>query len=77
MDELTVITAPAGGQWRLWWGVMPLPVDATALGVVTRRDGSRGALIRLASGQLVQGNAGAMRTLPQAAAELALAAARA
>ena len=76
MAEITVSPINAASQWRLWWGIMPLPVGATALGVVTRwRDGSRGALIRLASGQLVQGNAGAIRGLPQAATELALAAA--
>ena len=75
MAEITVRTATAGGPWRPWWGSRPLPGGATALGVVTRPDGSRGALIRLASGQLVQGNAGAIRTLPQAATELALAAA--
>ena len=75
MDESTVTPATAGGAWRLWWGVGPLPVGAAALGVVARRDGSRGALIRLASDRLVQGNAGAFRTLPQAATGLALAAA--
>ena len=73
MAEITVSPINAASQWRLWWGIKPLPVGAAALGVVTRRrDGSRGALIRLASGQLVQGNAGAIRGLPQAATELAL-----
>ena len=77
MAEITVSPITAASQWRLWWGSRPLPVGAAALGVVTRPDGSCGALIRLASGQLVQGNAGAIRTLPQAATELALAAATA
>ena len=77
MAEITVRPATAASQWRLWWGIRPLPVGATALGVVTRPDGSRGALIRLLSGQLVQGNAGAIRGLPQAATELALATATA
>lgn len=52
------------GNWKLYWGTMPLPDGAQALGVVSRDSGT-GALVLLASGQYVQGNAGGIRTLPQ------------
>ncbi len=61
------------GNWKAYWGVMPLPAGAAALGTVTRETGETGALIRLASGNYVQGNAGSIRTLDQRAAEQALA----
>lgn len=57
------------GNWQLYWGYMPLPAQAEALGTVQRqREPSgreTGALIRLATGVYVQGNAGAIRTLDQ------------
>lgn len=52
------------GNWQLYWGNGPLPNGAVAAGVVKRSSGT-GALIRLASGEYVQGNAGGIRTLPQ------------
>ena len=52
---------------------MPLPKGSEAIGTVTRdSDNSTGALIRLANGHYVQGNAGSFRTLPQADVEQAL-----
>lgn len=49
---------------RSLWGFMPLPSGAEIIGTITRPGETwGGALIRMASGQLVQGNAGAVRTL--------------
>jgi len=67
-----MLTIKKSGNWKLYWGVMPLPKDAEALGIVTRETGT-GALIRLANGNYVQGNAGGIRTLPQRETEEALA----
>ena len=54
-------TAP----WRIYWA-MPLPQNSTAHGTVTRETGETGALIEMhATGIYVQGNAGAIRGLPQ------------
>ena len=54
------------GNWKIYWGEMPLPKGAETLGTI-KRDGelTAGALIRLATGIYVQGNAGAVRSLPQ------------
>jgi hypothetical protein len=51
------------GPWKAYWGIMPLPAGAEALGTVKRETGETGALIRLAIGNYVQGNAGIFRTL--------------
>lgn len=61
------------GKWKAFWGGMPLPAGAETLGVVTRDTGEKGALIRLANGNYVQGNAGAIRSLSQSDVETALA----
>lgn len=68
-----MLTISRNGNWKLYWGVMPLPAGAEALGTVTRYDGSTGALIRLQIGTTVQGNAGSIRTLPQRDVDEALA----
>lgn len=60
-----MITLTISGNWQLYWGVMPLPEGAEALAVVRRDVGDSGALIRLANGNYVQGNAGSIRALPQ------------
>jgi len=52
------------GNWKLYWGEIPLPKDAEAIGVISRDSGT-GALILLESGNYVQGNAGGLRTLDQ------------
>ena len=58
------LTIDLAGPWRLYWS-MPLQ-GAQALGTVTRNaSGAVGALLLLASGVYVQGNAGALRSLPQ------------
>lgn len=57
-----MLTIKKSGNWKLYWGVMPLPAGAEAIGIVTRETGT-GALIRLANGNYVQGNAGGIRTL--------------
>lgn len=67
-----MINIKKSGNWKLYWGAMPLPTDAEALGIVSRDTGT-GALIRLANGRYVQGNAGSIRTLPQREVEDALA----
>lgn len=53
------------GKWQLYWGYAPLPADAEAIGIVQRETLETGALIRLATGVYVQGNAGTIRTLDQ------------
>ena len=62
----SVIDVDLMGRWRLYWGPGPLPVNARALGTVTRGDGDIGALIHMPLGEFVQGNMGALRSLPQA-----------
>ncbi len=64
-------TAP----WARYWGPGPLPNGATAHGTVTRGEDDTGALIRMATGVYVQGNAGAIRSLPQSEVAASLAAA--
>lgn len=66
-----MLTIKKSGNWKLYWGVMPLPAGAEALGVVSRENGA-GALIRLANGNYVQGNAGGIRNLPKHEVEQAL-----
>lgn len=66
-----MITITKNGNWKLYWGAMPLPAGAEALGLVKHETGT-GALIRLTSGNYVQGNAGGIRTLPQSDVEEAL-----
>jgi hypothetical protein len=68
-----MITVSRGAGWKHYWGQMPLPAGAEALGTISRETGA-GALIKLASGAYVQGNAGSIRTLPQREVEQALAA---
>lgn len=58
-----MLTVSKNGNWKAYWGVMPLPAGAEALGTVTRETGETGALIRLVIGNYVQGNAGAFRSL--------------
>ena len=53
------------GAWRIYWGPGPLPAGAEAKGIIIRDGYDTGALILLSSGQYVQGNAGAIRTLNQ------------
>lgn len=60
-DRLTVNPS---GAWRLYWGNGPIPTGAEAAGTIKSTDDA-GALIRLASGAYVQGNAGAIKQLPQ------------
>lgn len=67
-----MLTVSKNGNWQLYWGVMPLPDGAQALGTVSRESGT-GALLKLASGAYVQGNAGGIRTLPQNEVDAALA----
>ena len=66
-----MLTIKKSGNWKLYWGVMSLPTGAEALGIVTREIGT-GALIRLANGNYVQGNAGGIRNLPKHEVEQAL-----
>jgi len=49
---------------RMYWGPGPLPQGAELLGTVTRPNMEAGALLRMPTGRLVQGNAGCLRTVP-------------
>lgn len=69
MSKITVSTS---GSWRIWWGPAPLPQGATAHGTVTRDGYDHGALIEMPTGLYVQGNACAIRSLPQRDVHLAL-----
>ena len=63
---MSTITISTTGKWQLYWGPAPLPASSTALGTVTRDGHDTGALIMLGpTGRYVQGNAGAIRSLPQ------------
>ena len=73
----TSIRIKTTAPWALYWGPGPLPSGATVLGTVTRADGATGALLRLSSGIYCQGNAGALRSLPQREVEASLASLRA
>ena len=66
------ITINTSGNWRNWWGPAPLPQGATAHGTVTRDGYDHGALIEMATGLYVQGNACVIRSLPQRDVHLAL-----
>jgi hypothetical protein len=55
------------GNWKLYWGNMPLPQEAEPIGVI---DG--GALILLRSGKYVRGNAGGISNLEQSAVKIEL-----
>lgn len=68
-----MLTVTKTGNWKLYWGVMPLPKGAEALGLIKRENLETGALIRLANGNYVQGNAGSIRTLDKSDVEEALA----
>ena len=49
-------------QGRAYWGAGPLPQGAELIGTVTVGDRGTGALIVLASGRMVMGNAGCITT---------------
>ena len=68
-----MLTVTKTGNWQLYWGVMPLPKGAEALGLVKRENLETGALIHLPNGNYVQGNAGGIRTLNKSEVEEALA----
>ncbi len=63
---------PNDPNWRIYWGQSPLPYGAVAVGTVKRDTGETGALLLLASGRYVQGNARVYRTLDQRAVNAAL-----
>jgi hypothetical protein len=50
---------------RMYWGGGALPQGASILGTVRRTAGDTGALLRMPTGRLEQGNAGTLRTLPR------------
>jgi hypothetical protein len=56
---------------KLYWGDGPLPQGTVMLGCVNREPGYVGALLRTEAGIYVQGNAGCLRSISQAAAEQA------
>lgn len=68
------ISISVKGKSTIYWGAMPLPPGAEALGTVTRNETDVGALIRMATGIYVQGNAGMIRSLPQRDVKAGLAA---
>lgn len=60
-------------NWQIYWGYSPLPEGAEAIGIVQRDNRETGALIRLANGNYVQGNARSIRTLNQSEVAQAIA----
>mgnify|MGYP003594287507 CR=1 FL=1 len=69
---MSTIKVNAAGNWRMYWGPSPLPLNSRVLGTVTRDGFDTGALILVeATGLYVQGNAGAIRSLPQRAIQSA------
>ncbi|MBT9168973.1 MAG: hypothetical protein DDT19_02325 [Syntrophomonadaceae bacterium] len=59
------ITTKDIAKGRMYWGAGALPQGAELVGTVTRRGGREtGALIKMPTGILVQGNAGCLRSLP-------------
>ncbi len=71
MSKITISTTASP---HLYWSG-PLPAGAEFCGTVTRDDYDTGALIRMRTGTYAQGNAGAIRTLPQRQVAASLAAA--
>ncbi len=59
-----VETTDDKNKGKLYWGAMPLPKNAEMVGTVTRDNSETGALIKMPTGKLVQGNAGVIRSLP-------------
>ena len=53
------------GNWKIYWGEMPLPIGAKAIGTIQKKIGNAGALLLLPSGNYVQGNAGSISSLNQ------------
>lgn len=70
----TALTVDLNANWRLY--ATHVPTDSASLGTVRRPDGQTGALVRLPSGVYAQLNAGAVRSLDQAAVGAAMSAAR-
>lgn len=67
------LTVDPHGPGKAYWGPQPIPSGAQLIGVLRADQPYRqGALIKLASGMYVQGNAGCVRTLPQSEVRLAL-----
>lgn len=60
------------GKWQVYWGYTSLPAGSEAIGTVQRETLETGALIRLATGIYVQGNANVIRTLDQSEVKTAL-----
>ena len=65
------LVVDTAGRWRLY--TQTLPLFAEPLGTIRRNGVESGALVRLATGRLVQINAGVIRNLDQHSAEAALA----
>lgn len=60
-----MLTIDRNGKWQIYWGGVPLPTGAKALGTVSRGGGDTGALLLHPTGIYSQGNAGSIRSLPQ------------
>lgn len=56
--------SPSRVRGLVYWGPGPLPQGATLLGAVTSPDGKSGALLKMPTGILMRGNAGAIASLP-------------
>jgi len=50
---------------KMYWGADPFPAGSEFVGLVFRDEYDQGALVRLSSGEYVQGNAGSFRMLDQ------------
>lgn len=64
--SITIDTTTPDRARTIYWGASPIPPGSTAIGYVRRAPGDDGLLLRMATGIYVQGNAGSLRSLPQA-----------
>ena len=56
----------------MYWGLGPIPIGSTVLGIVDRGHMDIGVLLLMPTGILVQGNAGSIRSLPQSQVKAAI-----
>jgi len=54
-----------GGEWKVYWDNIPLPLGAEVIGTVSLTEGNNGVLLFLQSGIYVQGNDGSVTSLEQ------------
>jgi hypothetical protein len=76
MSKITIDTTAPERALTIYWGASrPIPPGSTPVGYVRRSPGDDGLLLRMSTGIYVQGNAGSLRSLPQADVAAAVSAA--